>query len=110
MTSYAPSREPAGNAMAEVILSARESDDGGADLYGPRDGPYDVQHGRHVLTVHTRRRRRISNRRSVDMGAAVARLGADGLERLRVRRSPQARDAQVDRRGRHEDLPQRPRA
>ena len=39
------------------------------------------------------------------LGAALARLRAARVERAGLRRSGQARDAPVDRRGRHEDLP-----
>ena len=55
----------------------------------------------HGPSVHRRRRRRVPDRRPADLGAALARHRAARVERAGARRSDQARDAPVDRRGRH---------
>ena len=60
--------------------------------------------------VHRRRRGRVPDRRSRHLGAPLARLRAARVERAGLRRSGEARDAPVDRRGRHEDLLGRRRA
>ena len=66
-------------------------------------------HG-HVPPVHRRRGGRVPDRRSRDLGAALARHRAAGLRCADARRADQAGDAPVDRRGRHQDLRRRQRA
>ena len=60
-----------------------------------------------VASVHGRRRRRVSDRRSGERRAALARLPAPGVQRPRPGGADQARAPPVDRRSRHEDLPER---